>query len=316
MGGRSGTRLRAERRARRVQDDRRRQDVEQGAVPQRLDRDLGPRPRPVQSRRPVRGLLAGAAQAVAARVGRTGGRDLQVHGRGGALDRADAQSGVAVGPARQHRARHLTGEAHAAVGADRGGRGRRVPLGGRRCDVAVHQQRAEAAAAAVVLLAHLRRLQGHEHRIRAQCPPVQVGRRRRDVQAHAGAPRGQPRHVDRAERPAAHDRRERRRRERIVQRRQDLDRPGLRDRAVLPRDHHQPFPVPRVRRPAGQLGRVRSQPLPGWDRPRPVVRRRRGVGSHPGAPRQPRRHVRRRQLGVPRTGGPQDGLGAPGRPVA
>src|SRR5438445_13799229 len=32
----------------------RRQDVEQGAVPQRLDRDLGPRPRPEQPRRPVR----------------------------------------------------------------------------------------------------------------------------------------------------------------------------------------------------------------------------------------------------------------------
>src|SRR2546422_8419142 len=41
-------------------------------------------------------------------------------------------------------------------------------------------------------------------RLRAQCARLQILRRWRDVPALAGPARGQPRHVDRAERPPAH----------------------------------------------------------------------------------------------------------------
>jgi hypothetical protein len=85
-----------------------------------------------------------------------------------------------------------------------------------------------------------RRPQGHEHRLRAERRLLPLDRRRQDLPAeHQRAARRQPRPVDRAERSAPHGAGERRRRQRLDQRRRDLDRPGLRDGAVLPRGLHQ-----------------------------------------------------------------------------
>ena len=51
--------------------------------------------------------------------------------------------------------------------------------------------------------------------------------------------------------PAAHDREQRRRRQRLGQRRRDLDRPGVSDGAALSRRHHARHSVSRLRRAAG-----------------------------------------------------------------
>ena len=120
-----------------------------------------------------------------------------------------------------------------------------------------------AAAARLVLLEHLRRPEGREHRLRAEHRLLPLDGRREDVPVDQRAARRQPRPVDRRQRPAAHDRVERRRCEREHRRREDVDRAGLRHGAVLSRDHQQRVSVPRLRRAAGQQHAVRSEREPG-----------------------------------------------------
>ena len=81
LGRRARPRLRAELAARRVQDDRRRQDVAPRALSRRPDRHLRSHSRPDEPRRDLRGVLARVSHAVVARVGRTRRRHLQVHRR-------------------------------------------------------------------------------------------------------------------------------------------------------------------------------------------------------------------------------------------
>ncbi len=81
--------------------------------------------------------------------------------------------------------------------------------------------------------------------------------------------------------------------------------------------NHFPYHVlSRVRRAAGQLGRVRAEPLARRDRPVAVVRRRGRIGVHPSAPRHPRRDLRRRQLRLPRARRPPHGDLAHREPLA
>ena len=73
------------------------------------------------------------------------------------------------------------------------------------------------------------------------------------------AARRQSRFVDRPERPQAHDQLERRRRQRIGERRRNVDRPGVSHRAALSRGHHARHSVSRLRRAAGQFDDLRDQ---------------------------------------------------------
>ena len=167
----------AELRARRLQDDRRRQDVEEDSLPQRLDRRRRSHHGAGQSERAVRDDLAGGAQAVAARERRRGQRDLQDDRRRRSLDGDHAQSGASVRRARQDGHRDFAGEAEPRVGADRERAGRRrVSLRRRRRDVEVPERLSRSAAARVVLLEHLRRSEGHERR-RGAAGRARSGRR-------------------------------------------------------------------------------------------------------------------------------------------
>ena len=74
------------------------------------------------------------------------------------------------------------------------------------------------------------------------------------------AARRQPRPLDLVFRQPAHGPGQRRRRQRLGQRRADVDRPGLPDRAVLQRLHHQARAVSHLRCAAGQFHGVRRQP--------------------------------------------------------
>ena len=108
---------------------------------------------------------------------------------------------------------------------------------------------------------HLRRPAGRRHGLRAQRPVLPLERRRQDLPADPRPARRQPRPVDRPERPAAHDRGQRRRRHVSLRRRPDAGRridnqPTAQFYHVIADDQ---LPVPRLRRAAGQLdGRDRE----------------------------------------------------------
>ncbi len=92
---------------------------------------------------------------------------------------------------------------------------------------------------------------------------LSLQRRGRDVRGDPGSARRQPRPLDRPGRSGAHDRGQRRRRDRDVQRREDLvfaDEPA--DGAVLSGHDRRPLPLPRLRRAAGQLDRRHREPRP------------------------------------------------------
>ena len=82
---------------------------------------------------------------------------------------------------------------------------------------------------------------------------LEVDRRGEDMGRGQYAPRRQPRPLDRPPQSPAHNRGQRRRSLRQLQRRRDLlHHLQSAHRAVLPRHHRLPIPVPRVRHPAGQ----------------------------------------------------------------
>src|SRR5207247_9296957 len=107
---------------------RRRQDVERGAVSERVGWGLRLGGLAVQSPSAVWRVLAGAALSLEARVWRSRWLAVQVHGRRRALDRDHAQPRLAGWSVGQHRSRHITGQAVPRLGADRGRPGRRVSL--------------------------------------------------------------------------------------------------------------------------------------------------------------------------------------------
>ena len=194
----------------------------------------------------------------------SGGEDsgpVQVHRRRRELERDHRQHRAGGRAGRQDRGGGFTGEPEPRLGADRArARRRGVALGRRRRDLGARQRGAQTAAARLLLHARLRGPERRGRDVRPQHGAVPVARRGRDLPArHPGAARRQPRPVDRPRRLGPDDQRQRRRRQRHLQRGRELDRPGLLHRAVLSRDHDRAHAVPHLRRPAGQLHRVHSR---------------------------------------------------------
>ncbi len=200
-----------------------------------------PDPRPDQPAHPLRQHLARAAHAV-----QPGERRPRLRRSGRAPTaatpgrRSPATTGLPKGTRRHHRRRRLAGRTPTERLGDRRGRGRRrLPLARRRRDLDAGQRRPRPAPARLVLHPHLRRPEERGRGLRPQrrLPPLEG--RRQDLHHHPHAARRPPRPVDRPRRPAADDRVERRRRQRLHRRRRDLDRAGQpADRPVLPR--HRP----------------------------------------------------------------------------
>ncbi len=215
---------RAERRARRLSIERRRQDVAARPLPRQQDGRHRPRDGSPRSGRPVRGAVGGVSRVVPDVERRTRERPVQDDRRRRHLDRADAQARHAVGHHRPHRRRGVAGRLEARVRARRERERRPVPIGRRRGDVAEDERGSPAAPARVLLHAHLRRPEGQGHSLRVEHRLLQVHRRRQDVPDHdSRAARRQPRPVDRSERPEADHQQQRRRRHGVDQRRRDLD---------------------------------------------------------------------------------------------
>ena len=99
------------------------------------------------------------------------------------------------------------------------------------------QRRAPLPSAGLLLHPHLRRPQGAGPVYVLNTGLLPLDGRRQDVEDDPRAARRQPRPLDRVERAAADDQRQRRRRERLGQRRRDLDRAALPDGAAVPRRH-------------------------------------------------------------------------------
>ena len=169
---------------------------------------------PQQPARALRHHLAGAPHAVEPGERRRGQRAVEVDRRRRHLD-APHRRGTAQGAVGPHRRHGLAAPTRPRVGDDRGRRRRRLPLRRRRPHVAARQRGAQPAPARLVLHAHLRRPQERRRGVRAQrrssCARATAAARSAPI-AHAA--RRQPRPVDRSRRPAAHDRGQRRRRQR------------------------------------------------------------------------------------------------------
>ena len=149
----------------------------------------------------------------------------------------------------------------AIVEAEDGGR---LPLRRRRRDLdAGCQRRARTAPARLVLRPRLRRPTGSGDCLGPRTSETWKSHRRRaDLQRLRHPAWRQPRPVDRPPRSTTHDRGQRWRRHRHVQRRRDVVvdlQPA--DRAVLSRHHRHAVPLPAVWRAARQHAHQRPQPL-------------------------------------------------------
>ena len=292
------TRVRPQRRARRVPLARRREDLGEGPLQGRRDRRGRGDLRPEQPARAVRRALAGAPPALVLLERRPGERPLPLGrrrddleaARGARPSRAASSGGSGGDP---------EGRLEPRVRDGRGGGRRALSLRRRRRDVAARQRRRADPAALLVLQPHLGRSRERRHALLRQHRPVPLGGRRQDPDAPPRAPRRPPRPVDRSGRPAPNDQRPRRRRLGEPRRRADLvHRAEPADRAVLPRDRGRPVPLPRLRRAAGQLDDRDRQPLgPGGDHGARLVRgRRRRERLHRARPSRPERRLRRHRV--------------------
>ena len=191
---------------------------------------------------------------------------------GSDLDRADEEPRAAETALGQDRRRGLGRRLAIALYAiiEAPGR-RRVPVRRRGRDVEAGQRRPQHPPARLLLHAHLRRSAGEGHGLRPQ--------RRRSTARPTPARRCAASACRTATTTICGSRRtirsgminsQRRRRQRVAQRRRELDRPGLSDRAVLQRLHDRARAVPRLRRAAGQQHGVRAE-----HRRRRALRRRR-----------------------------------------
>ena len=152
----AGARLGPEPRARHLPLEGRRQDLGQGPLRQRQDGRVGPLHGSEQPAHPLRRLLAGLPQALDARVGRNGRRDLPLDRRRRHVE--EARGRAAGGRRRQHRRRGLAGAAGPGLGHRRvEGQGGRLPLGRRRRKVDEDELREQAPPARLVLHEDLRR---------------------------------------------------------------------------------------------------------------------------------------------------------------
>ena len=215
------------RRSRRLQVHRRRQDVEEGAVPRRRHRRGGSRDRPGESGHPLR-RRSGRCRArrtrcrVAARAAASsspstaappGPRSRAVPAcRTGLLGKI----GVSVSGADGNRVYAIIEAADGGLFStdDGGANWTRVNDDRNIRQRALYYTRIYADPKA------------RDTRLRPQRAVPQVDRRRQDVQADSRAARRQPRPLDRARQSAADGPGQRRRRQRLHQRRPVVDRPG------------------------------------------------------------------------------------------
>ena len=251
----AGRRVRAQRGARRLSLEGRRQELaEDPASQRRRGRDRSHHG-PQQPAHPVRLDVGGAAQLLEHIERRPGQRPVPQHRRRRHLGGDLAQARPAGRHAGQDRRVDFAGARRPRLGAGRGRRRQDRPLPLRRLrhalDQGVAQPRPDAPA--LVLHPRLRRPGPRRHGLRHQPADVEVDRRRHDLQRGHDPARRQPRPVDRSQGSQAHDRGQRRRRQRLVQRRRlVVDDLQPEDRAVLSHRHRQPVSLPRLRHAAGQ----------------------------------------------------------------
>ena len=150
------------------------------ALRRRQDRRRRSRHGPREPARPLRGRLAGAADAVEPGERRARERPLQDDRRRRHVEEARRQGAAegALGPDRRER---LPGPIGAPLRGDRG-RGRRgLPLGRRGGDVGADERGPQAPAARLVLHPRRRRPEGARHRLRPQRAVLPVEGRRQDL---------------------------------------------------------------------------------------------------------------------------------------
>ena len=233
-----------------------------GAVHQRQDRRVGHRDGCQGRASALRHRVDRRGQAVGPAVQLTRRRRLQDDGRRRSLDQA--HRGTAAGNRRQNRGGRFPRRLESRLGSGRGCAGRRrVPIGGCGQDVHADQYRSESDWPLVLLCAHLHRSEGCERGVFRQPRLLQVDGRRRDVQADAIAARRRSRAVDRSERPAHHDRRQRRWRDCFGHGRALLVVAAQSaDGRDVSRERRQPGAVSRLRLTAGSVRRpVAAEPV-------------------------------------------------------
>ena len=167
--------------ARRLSLQGRRQDLGEGALPQRSQRRDRPLDGSQEPRRALRRDVAGLSHAVVDGKRRPGQRALQVDRRRHDVDRHHEEHGPAGRALGQRRRLGLRRRQQSRLRDHRERQRRRLRL--RRCrrDLAADQRGSQPAAARVLLHAHLRRPGREGHGLRAQRPVLQVDRRRQDV---------------------------------------------------------------------------------------------------------------------------------------
>ena len=132
-------------------------------------------------------------------------------------------------------------------------RGRPLPLRRLRRQLGEGLRQPEPRLPRLVLRPPHRRPPGRRHGLRQQPRLLEEHRRRQDLRRDRHAPRRQPRPLDRPDRQPADDPGQRRRRQRLPQRRRHLQhdlQPA--DRPVLPPRHRHQRSLHRLRHPAGQ----------------------------------------------------------------
>ena len=186
-------------------------------------------------------------------------RPFQVNGRRRALDRDHEKPRPAETDLGQSGRFGVGRGSLSRLRDHRSGGRRRLPV--RRCRRHVEdgQRGSPAPAARVLLHAHLRRPTGQGHALHPQHRDLSLDGRGQIDSRHPGAARRQPRPLDRSERSEADDQQQRRRSQRLRERRRDLDRSGLSNGAVLQRLHDGARSVSRLRRSAGQQHGLRAR---------------------------------------------------------
>ena len=315
---RARPRVRSQRRARHLPHEGRRENVGAGALPQQQDRRDRPVARSEEPGCDVRVALGGLPHAAFDGKRRAGQRALQVHRRRHDLEGADRQPGPAKRTVGQKRRLRVRRRQQSRLRHRRERQRRGLRLRRRRRDVEGGGQRSQAPAARVLLHAHPGRHDRQGPCVRAERPVLAQRRRRQDLpDPDPSAAWRQPRPVDRAERQPADGAGQRRRRQRVGQRRQDLVGPGIRDRPVLQRLHDEARALSRLRRTAGQQHRLHlERDEPGGGRRQPAAdllfAGRRGERLHRSRSERRGRVLRRELRRPPHAPRSRDGS-APGR---
>ena len=244
--------------ARRLPDDGRREELEEGPPRRREDGLRRPRARPGQSRPPPRGdvgLPPDASQLPLGRPRFGAPRDV---GRRGELDEAGREGRGPEGAARPDRTRLLRRASGGRLRRRRGREERPPPLGERRPALRGRERLPVGQPAPLLLRRHPGRPPAAESRLLARDAAARLDGRREDVRepprdGPTAGPRGPPRPLDRPEGAAADAARQRRRD--VREPRPGRHVPLRRDaaaRAVLPRGRRRRDPLQRLRGAAGQ----------------------------------------------------------------